>query len=969
MLKMGRTDPNAYLAWESRVEHVLEFYNYSEQKKVRLAVMEFIDYALLWWDQLLISRRRTGEGPVIDWAEMKRIMRKRFVPSHYHRDLFQKLQGLKQGSRSVEDYFKEMEMSMKRANIVEDREATMARFLNGLNTNIANVVELQHYVKLDEMVHMAIKVERQQRRKYFFSRKPAPQAPLQIRERTETSKPKPPVVDVGRGKRPMHPTPQERSRDIQCFKCLGRGHVASQCPNRRTMLLRDNGDIESESEEDEPIHLVEDTEDDDLEEPETGKIMELMVVKRSLNAQPVQNEQQRENIFHTRCNVLDKVCVVIIDSGSCTNVASSVMVDKLGYRAVSIGKYKDEVLCDVVTMDVTHLLLGQPWQYDKKAMHDGFTNQYSFMHAGKKITLAPLTPSQVHEDQASLKRNTDAAKSKKKMVVYASNKEIRKCLSSQQSVLILLFKDSCLLAELPADLPAPIVSLLQEYEDVFSDETPKGLPPLHGIEHQIDFISGATIPNRPASRTNPEETKEIQRQVTELMDKGYIRESLNPCVVPILIVPKKDGSWRIKNLQDHADHLRAVLQTLREEKLFGNMAKCVFCTDKLTFFGYIVSSQGVMVDPEKIKAIQEWPRPTTISQEDAFMKIKDCLTRAPVLALPNFDKTFEIECDASGVGIGVVLMQEKRPIAYFSEKLNGAALNYHVYDKEMYALIRALETWQHYLLPKEFVIHTDHEALRYITGQHKLNKRHAKWVEFLESFPYVIRYKKGKENVVADALSRRFVLLNYLDSHLIGFAYIQELYSNDPDFCEKFNACEKCVVGKFYRHDGYLFKENRMCIPQGSMRDILLREAHEGGLMGHFGVTKTLQTLKEYLFWPKMRRDVERFCERCVTCKKAKSKVSSQGDEQGWSIQGRICEEAASTDLRSNPFQEGGDDVSTYVPAPIVDPEVFPQGPITRSKAKQFREAFFLICAKLSDSFDIDCALEHKLYNVLHADM
>ncbi|KAL4291314.1 hypothetical protein GQ457_14G026720 [Hibiscus cannabinus] len=161
----------------------------------------------------------------------------------------------------------------------------------------------------------------------------------------------------------------------------------------------------------------------------------------------------------------------------------------------------------------------------------------------------------------------------------------------------------------------------------------------------------------------------------------------------------------------------------------------------------------------------------------------------------------------------------------------------------MFALIWALETWQHYLLPKESAIHTDHEALRYITGQHKLNKRHAKWVEFLESFPYVIRYKKGKENVIVDALSRRYLLLNYLDSHLIGFAYIRELYGNDPvrkdvlDVLTSFNACEKCAVGKFYRHDGYLFKENRICIPQGSMSEILLREAHEGGLMGHFGVT------------------------------------------------------------------------------------------------------------------------------------
>ena len=121
------------------------------------------------------------------------------------------------------------------------------------------------------------------------------------------------------------------------------------------------------------------------------------------------------------------------------------------------------------------------------------------------------------------------------------------------------------------------------------------------------------------------------------------------------------------------------------------------------------------------------------------------------------------------------------------------------------------------------------------------------------------------------------MLLNYLDSHLIGFAYIRDLYVDDSDFRDKYNACEKGADGKFYRHDGYRFKENRICIPQGSMRDILIREAHEGGLMGHFGVTKTLHILKEHLFWPKMRRDVERMCERCVTCKKAKSKVLPHG--------------------------------------------------------------------------------------------
>jgi len=152
----------------------------------------------------------------------------------------------------------------------------------------------------------------------------------------------------------------------------------------------------------------------------------------------------------------------------------------------------------------------------------------------------------------------------------------------------------------------------------------------------------------------------------------------------------------------------------------------------------------------------------------AFELIKEKLCTALVLALPDFVKTFKIECDASGVGIGAVLMQEKRPISFFNEKLNGACLNYYIYDKEFYALIRALEVWQHYLLPKEFVIHIDHESLKYLKGQSKLNQRHAKWVEFMESFSYIIKYKKGQVNVVVDALSRRYTLTSMLNARLMG---------------------------------------------------------------------------------------------------------------------------------------------------------------------------------------------------------
>lgn len=137
------------------MELIFECHNYSDEKQVKLVVIEFTDYAIMWWDQLVMNRRRNHERPVETWEEMKAIMRRRFVPSHYYRDLYQKLQCLTQGYRSMDNYYKEMDIAMIRANIKDDREATMARFLNGLNRDIANVVELEN------MVHMPIKLERQ----------------------------------------------------------------------------------------------------------------------------------------------------------------------------------------------------------------------------------------------------------------------------------------------------------------------------------------------------------------------------------------------------------------------------------------------------------------------------------------------------------------------------------------------------------------------------------------------------------------------------------------------------------------------------------------------------------------------------------------------------------------------------------------------------------------------------------------
>jgi len=289
------------------------------------------------------------------------------------------------------------------------------------------------------------------------------------------------------------------------------------------------------------------------------------------------------------------------------------------------------------------------------------------------------------------------------------------------------------------------------------------------------------------------------------------------------------------------------------------------------FLGYVVIAQGIEMDEEKVKAIREWPTPKSISearsfhglasfyrrfvkdfntiaaplteivkksvqfkwndeQDKVFNLLKDKLCSAPVLALPDFTRAFEVECDASGIGIGAVLMQDLRPIAYFSEKINGAVSS----------------------------------------------RRHAKWVEFIETFSYVIMYKQGKENIVADALLRRYVL-STLNARFLGFEHIKELYKDDSNFANVYNACETSAFGKFYRLDGYLFKNSHLCVPLSSMSELLVREAHGGGLMGHFGVVKTLDVLHEHFYWPKMKKDVQHIFDKCITCRKAKSRTQPHG--------------------------------------------------------------------------------------------
>ncbi|XP_010534753.1 PREDICTED: uncharacterized protein LOC104810255 [Tarenaya hassleriana] len=198
----------------------------------------------------------------------------------------------------------------------------------------------------------------------------------------------------------------------------------------------------------------------------------------------------------------------------------------------SIGKYDDEILCDVVPMQASHLLLGRPWNFDRRVQHDGYSNKYSFEFKGSKIRLVPLTPKEIYEDHVKQEKAHEHGSNvlSDHEVDHKNGEFLRKTQkqtfdSKPERKQKNFFMRAC-----------------EEYKDVFSKDIPRGLPPVRGIEHQIDFVLGASISNKPAYRSNPEETKELQRQVNDLLDKGYVRESISPCAVPVLLVPKKDGT-------------------------------------------------------------------------------------------------------------------------------------------------------------------------------------------------------------------------------------------------------------------------------------------------------------------------------------------------------------------------------------------------------------------------------------------
>ncbi|GJT20742.1 putative reverse transcriptase domain-containing protein [Tanacetum coccineum] len=309
--------------------------------------------------------------------------------------------------------------------------------------------------------------------------------------------------------------------------------------------------------------------------------------------------------------------------------------------------------------------------------------------------------------------------------------------------------------------------------------------------------------------------------------------------------------------EDHENHLRLMLDLLKKEKLYAKFSKCEFWLQEVHFLGHVVNHDGIHVDPSKIEAVKSWKAPKTPSevrsflglagyyrrfiknfskiakpltsltqknqkyewgekQEEAFPTLKDNLCNAPILSLPDAVEYFMVYCDASNQGLGCVLMQRDKVIAYVLRQLKSHRKNYMTHDLELGAVVFALKIWRHYLYRTKNVIYTDHKSLQHIFNQKDLNMHQRRWLELFSNYECEIKYHQG------------------------------EAFKDETVIAEGLNV--------------------------GGVRTKIMDEAHKTRYFVHPRADKMYYDLRDMYWWPGMKKEIAIYVSKCLTCAKVKAK-------------------------------------------------------------------------------------------------
>ncbi|WVZ83697.1 hypothetical protein U9M48_030818 [Paspalum notatum var. saurae] len=515
-----------------------------------------------------------------------------------------------------------------------------------------------------------------------------------------------------------------------------------------------------------------------------------------------------------------------------------------------------------------------------------------------------------------------------------------------------------------------LTQLLESYAAVF--DKPTGLPPARSCDHAIPLVPGVSPVHIRPYRYPPAVKDEIERQVVEMLHSGIIQHSQSAFSSPVLLVKKKDLSWRFcvdfhhlnaitvktsypvpiieelldelgqaswftsldltagyhqillqpgegpkTTFQTHTGHyeFRLVLEVLAKDQWKVKLSKCTFASQQIAYLGHVISAGGVATDPSKVTAVSNWPTPKSVKElrsflglagyyrrfvrhfgviarplndllkkgalfiwtsqhEEAFQALKKALITAPILALPNFSLPFCIETDASGVGVGAVLMQQGHPLAYLIKALGPRTLGLSAYEKEYLAILIAVEHWRHYLQLGEFIIFTDHRSLAQLTEQRLHTPWQQKVFTRLLGLQYKVVYKKGAENSAADALSRYSFASTECSALSVAkpqwIAEIVASYQQDPQATQLLAKLSLTPDADphFTLSDGVLRYNGRIWIGSVPLLHAKLINAfHSSAIGGHSGIPVTLARLKQLFAWKGMKSAVKSYVQNCQVYK------------------------------------------------------------------------------------------------------
>nr|GEU54510.1 putative reverse transcriptase domain-containing protein [Tanacetum cinerariifolium] len=385
------------------------------------------------------------------------------------------------------------------------------------------------------------------------------------------------------------------------------------------------------------------------------------------------------------------------------------------------------------------------------------------------------------------------------------------------------------------------IPVVKEFPDVFSEDLP-GLPP---IRQDIPKIACKTRYGHYEFQVMPFGLTNAPVVFMDLMNrvcKPYLDKFIIVFIDDILIYSR--------NEEEHANHLRIILELLKKEKLYAKFSKCDFWIRIVQFLGHLIDSHGLHVDPTKIKAVKNWENPTT-----------------------------PIECDASLQGLGAVLMQKEKFIAYASRQLKPNEENYTTHDLKLGAVVFALKIWRHYLYDTKCTIFINYKILQHILHQKELNMRQRRWLELLTYYDCEIRYHPGKANVVADALSRKNQIKPLRVRSLIMTIHPKlpsQILKAQNEALKEESVKAKNLQGmdKSFeiRSDGTRCVKNQSWLPLFvNLRDLIMHESHKSKYFIHPVSNKMYQDLKKLYWWPNMKAIISEYVGKCLTCSRVKA--------------------------------------------------------------------------------------------------